>query len=109
MEESRHSIVGQACSPTAASIALALPGSREGVGECSPRQRLIRSEAARRPLARREPPIPDVAKQALQLEAGGGLGDTVDSNVLKLTTKSHWFLTFPFTLDSDCFAQSNSS
>ena len=70
--------------------------------ECSPRQRLIRSEeAALRPLARREPPIPDVAKQALQLQAGGGLGDTVDSNVLKHTTKSHWFLTFPFTLDAD--------
>ena len=104
MEESRHGIVGQARSPAAASIAGAArkEGGRGRVlseaevdslgGGCS--------EAARS-LARREPPIPDVAKQALQLEAGGGLGDTVDSNVLKHTTKSHWFVTFPFTLDAD--------
>ena len=107
MEESRHGIVGQARSPAAASIAGA--SSHQEGGRAWER---VLSEAevdsleggcseAARSLARREPPIPDVAKQALQLQAGGGLGDTVDSNVLKHTTKSHWFVTFPFTLDAD--------
>ena len=76
MEESRHGIVGQARSPAAASIAGASHHERGRAWERVLSEAEVDSlgggcSEAARSLARREPPIPDVAKQALQLEAGG--------------------------------------